>query len=173
MVLKANPKSTGIVIKDRYKGDYNGTATITGVSIVKSQKAKANNSIAVHMTGYVVSENRELRPVYIIDWYGQKNPDTALDKFAQQMLNRATSAQLSAGQDYFKEDIEPGKVRQKVYDIFKSLIGKKVTISQYTPKGYSLPNINYKFGAEKDVVLESADNVPEIDLDEQEEELVA
>lgn len=142
VLITPNPISTGVVFQDRYEGNYNGKATITGVDIVNSQtNPSQNGSLAVHMRGIVNGQ-----PVEIVDYYGKKkNPTTTDQVFAQQMLNRATGAQKSAGVASFNEPIDVKLVRQKVYQIFTELIGKQVTISQYTRQGFTRPNINYKF----------------------------
>ena len=142
MSITANPQSKGIVVENRYQGPYNGKATIDKVDIVNSKDESVNGSIVVHLTGSL--DNKEVK---MIDFFGRKKTATVSDEaFAQQMLNRATSAQESAGVTHFNEAIEPAQVRGKVKEIFDGLVGKTVTISQWTRPGFSRPNINYKFG---------------------------
>ena len=163
MAIKAQPKSVGINFPNRYEGRYNGTATITSVDVVKSEnKPKLNGAIAVHLKGKAVL-NGQLVELNMVDWFGKKTSTTLTDEeFAQQMINRATGAQLSAGEDYYNKEIkDTNQVRKIVKKIFESLIGKEVTISQYTKEGYSLPNIRYIFDSTE---TEDTDDDDELDI---------
>lgn len=141
MQIIANPMSKGITFENRFEDNYNGKATITKVDVVRSTRNPSQNgSLAVHMTGSVNGKT-----VDIVDFYGMKRPQTPIQTFAQQMLNRATAAQKSAGVPHFSQPIEAEQARQVVFGIFQALVGKEVTISQWTPAGQAHPNINYKF----------------------------
>ena len=157
--IKASPKSVGSMFPERYMARYNGPATITEVNVVKSEnKPAVNGCLAIHLRGTIITKNGNEKTVDIVDWYGKKKPDTPAQKFAEQMLNRAVNAQLSAGVEPFADEIEIKDARKKVLEIFKALVGKTVTISQYYKEGYDMPNINYRF---------SDDDVEEIDADDE------
>ena len=160
MAIKAQPKVVGGNFADRFMGNYNGQATITGVDIIKSDtKPELNGSIAVHLRATVITNNTKTN-IELVDWYGKKRPQTPATDFAQQMLNRATGAQLSAGVKMFDKEIDEKDARKTVANIFKKLIGKQVNISQYYKEGYNVPNIRYKFDevTDEDVADESDDD---------------
>ena len=159
MAIKAQPKSVGGMFPERYLGTYNNTAVITEVSVVQSKNKPANNGcLAVHLKGQIFNQSGKAEEVHLIDWYGKKKPTTADDTFAQQMLNRATGAQLSAGVAMYDKEVEAKDARKVVKQIFEGLIGKRVTISQYYKEGFSLPNIQYKFVEGDETADASADD---------------
>lgn len=159
MAIKAQPKSVGGMFPERYLGAYNNTAVITEVSVVQSKNKPENNGcLAIHLKGQIFNQSGKAEEVHMIDWYGKKKPATATETFAQQMLNRATAAQLSAGVAMYDKEIEPKEARKIVKEIFEGLIGKRVTISQYYKEGYSLPNIQYKFVEDGEATEASSDD---------------
>lgn len=168
--IKANPKSVGSMFAERYMGRYNGPATITEVNVVKSDKKPAvNGCIAVHLRGTIMTRNGNEKTVDIVDWYGKKKADTPLQSFAEQMLNRAVNAQLSAGVEPFNEEIDIKETRKKVLEIFQGLKGKQVEISQYYKEGYDMPNINYRF-TDDEVEEVEADNADDEEADNSSED---
>lgn len=170
MAIKAQPKSVGSNFPDRYEGKYDAKATIESVEAVKSD-GPSNGAIAVHLKGKLVYDNGTSKTVHLVDWFGHRNKNTDKASFAQQFINRAANAQLSAGEKCFDGEIDENnesELRKTVYKIFKQLVNKEVFVHQYTPKNketgelYAHPNINYLFG--EDAVVD--DDEAEADEDE-------
>lgn len=169
-MIKAQPKSVGSKFADRYEGKYNNKATIVSVEAVKSD-GPSNGAIAVHLKGKLTYDNGTSKTVHLVDWFGHRNKNTDKASFAQQFINRAANAQLSAGKKAFDKEIDENdevKLRKTVYKIFKSLEGEEVFVNQYTPlnketnQPFAHPNINYLFGND----VETADEVDNEDEDD-------
>lgn len=164
MLIKAEPKSVGYTIEDRYEGDYNGVATIEKVEGIKDGAQKG--TILVHLRG---TKNQ-----HIVDWYGHKQENTAQMTFSQQMLNRAGGAQQSAGVELFSGEVDGESdkdVRKAVFGIFKELVGKKVYISQYKKQGFERPNINYKFDENARAIISRTSNNVATETTNEEDEI--
>lgn len=171
-MIKAQPKSVGSLYPERYEGKYTDKATITAVEVVKSdRKPELNGCLAIHLKGKITYDNGTTKQVELVDWFGKKSKNTDKTSFAQQMLNRAVNAQLSAGEKPFSDEIDEDKVRGTVKKIFEGLIGKQVTANQYfkrnkdTGEFYTKPNINYLFGENAEVgEIENDDDVEDLPL---------
>lgn len=168
MAIKAQPKSVGSNFPDRYEGKYDAKATIESVEAVKSD-GPSNGAIAVHLKGKLTYDNGTSKTVHLVDWFGHRNQNTDKAQFAQQFINRAANAQLSAGTQAYDGEVDENndrELRLTVYKIFKNLVGKEVFVHQYTPKNkqtgesFAHPNINYLFGENvpTDIEPEEADD---------------
>lgn len=134
--FKPAPKSVGIIIDDaeRYTGDFNGKITITKVDEIQNGDKKG--SIIVHMANARLKQNS----MEIRDGFFPPKKGTNASVWRQTQVDRVTGAMKSAGVN------PPEEVKlSELKGLLEGLVGKEVTISQWTKEGETMPRVNYKF----------------------------
>lgn len=161
--IKAEPKSVGLIYNnfERYEGKFNGKVKVIDVN--KIEHGQYKGAILIHMQNARLKANGQ----EISDGFFAPSAKQSLKQWRKIQRDKIAGAMLSAGLKA-PEKINLGTEGEK---LLKKLIGKEVTISQFTNKGYSKPTIRYKFVSEDVEEPELDDEDDEDDEDEDEEEV--
>lgn len=129
-----DPQSNGIMVENRFYGDYNGKVLVAKVDVIPS--GPKAGGILIHMTSQKLAANGE----EITDGFFAPRQGTDINIWKQTQVNRITAAMKSAGLAV------PAQVNiAQLKELLDQLVGKVVTISQWTKAGETRPRVNYKF----------------------------